>query len=567
MPSTDSPKRTVLYARVSTDEQVRSGFSLAQQLEALREYTAQKGYEVLEEVTDPGQSGASLERPGMDRVRDLVAAGGVAVVLAQDRDRFAREPAYHYLLQREFEEYGTKLRGLNDRGDDSPEGQLTDGILDQLAKYEKAKIAERTRRGKIRKAREGKLIAVRLPNYGFRYNDARDNYVVDEERMWVVRRIFRMAGPERRSLYGIALALEAEGISSPTGNRQWREHVIRAFLEDDVYRPHTYEEVERLVSPEVAAKLVPEKRYGIWWFNQRRTRVKQISEFRPDGSRVYRKAQMKSYRPKDEWIAVPIPDAGIPRGWVDAAREAVRNSKKISANSHRFWQLSGGILRCAECGCVMATHSSPSRDKQYLHVYYRCGKRVKRRDACSNSKCHNGEELEARVWEAVSGVLKDPEQLRADLDAAIELERRGMRGDPDQEARLWADKLAEADRMRRGYQEQAAKGYMTLDELGAALEDLEETRKLAERELEALRHHREHLDALEQDRDALLDSLENIAPEALESLTPEHRHQLYKMLHLRVSAKADSSLEISGVFEDSLSVCDFKRTSPRGVPA
>jgi site-specific DNA recombinase len=164
MPSTNGHglKRSVLwailYARVSTDEQARSGYSLAQQLEALREYAAREGYEVLEEVVDPGQSGASLARPGLDKVRDLVAKGGVSIVLAQDRDRFAREPAYHYLLRREFEEHGTKLRALNDRGDDSPEGELTDGILDQLAKYERAKITERSRRGKLRKAREGKIL-------------------------------------------------------------------------------------------------------------------------------------------------------------------------------------------------------------------------------------------------------------------------------------------------------------------------------------------------------------------------------------------------------------------------
>src|SRR3712207_9174122 len=95
MPSTNGhgPKRAILYARVSTEEQARSGFSLAQQLEALREYTAQKGYEVLEEVTDPGQSGASLERPGMDRVRDLVAAGGVAGGWGPGRDRVRRGAA------------------------------------------------------------------------------------------------------------------------------------------------------------------------------------------------------------------------------------------------------------------------------------------------------------------------------------------------------------------------------------------------------------------------------------------------------------------------------------------
>ncbi len=103
-------ERAILYARVSTDEQVRSGYSLEQQMEALRAYAASEGYEVLEEIADPGQSGASLERPGMDRVRDLVDGGGVSVVLAQDRDRFAREPAYHYLLKREFEDRGCKLR-------------------------------------------------------------------------------------------------------------------------------------------------------------------------------------------------------------------------------------------------------------------------------------------------------------------------------------------------------------------------------------------------------------------------------------------------------------------------
>ena len=172
------PKRVVLYARVSTDEQAKSGYSLAQQMQALRGYAAREGYEVLEEFEDPGESGATLERPGLDRVRDAVAAGGVAVVLAQDRDRFAREPAYLYLLREEFDGHGTKLRALNDRGDDSPEGQLTDGILDQLAKFERAKTAERSRRGKKQKAQQGKLISTNAA-YGFVYNVSRDGYVVD----------------------------------------------------------------------------------------------------------------------------------------------------------------------------------------------------------------------------------------------------------------------------------------------------------------------------------------------------------------------------------------------------
>ena len=103
-------KKAVLYARVSTEEQAKKGYSLAQQLEALRERAAQDGYEILAEVYDEGWSGAYLERPGLDRVRNMVEAGGVSVVLAQDRDRFAREPAYHYLLRKEFEERGPRSK-------------------------------------------------------------------------------------------------------------------------------------------------------------------------------------------------------------------------------------------------------------------------------------------------------------------------------------------------------------------------------------------------------------------------------------------------------------------------
>ena len=105
------PKRAILCARVSTDEQARSGYSLSQQLEALREYAAREGYEILDEVIDPGKSGPTLDRPGLDRVRDFkVTAGGVTAVLAQDRDRFAREPAYLWVLREELREHGCKLR-------------------------------------------------------------------------------------------------------------------------------------------------------------------------------------------------------------------------------------------------------------------------------------------------------------------------------------------------------------------------------------------------------------------------------------------------------------------------
>jgi len=283
MQSTNGSRKAILYARVSTDEQARSGYSLAQQMEALREYAAREGYEVFEEVADPGQSGASLERPGMDRVRDLVAAGGVSVVLAQDRDRLAREPAYHYLLKKEFEEYGCSLRALNDHGaDGSPEGELTDGILDQLAKFERAKTAERTRRGKLRRAREGKVIAGRAAPYGFRYNAARDNLVADEEQMAIVAHIFRMLSVGA-SVFAVSQALMREGVWAPAGGENWNHNAIRRIVLSDLYRPHSCEEVRTMVSPVVAVGLDPDREYGIWSFNTKRTTRRYVSKLGPNG--------------------------------------------------------------------------------------------------------------------------------------------------------------------------------------------------------------------------------------------------------------------------------------------
>jgi site-specific DNA recombinase len=117
MPSTNGHglKRAILYARVSTDEQALSGYSLAQQIQALKAFAAGEGCEILEEIQDPGQSGATPAGPGMDRGRDLVAAGDVFVLLAQDRGRFARESAYRYLLRQEFDEHGTKMRAPSSR--------------------------------------------------------------------------------------------------------------------------------------------------------------------------------------------------------------------------------------------------------------------------------------------------------------------------------------------------------------------------------------------------------------------------------------------------------------------
>ncbi len=558
------PGKAILYARVSTEEQAKSGYSLAQQSEALKGYAAREGYEVLEEVVDRGQSGASLARPGMDRVRDIVQGGGVSVVLAQDRDRFAREPAYLYLLKQEFEQRGTRIRSLNDRGDDSPEGELTEGILDQLAKFERAKTAERTRRGRLRKAREGKVIAGRQADYGFRYNEGRDGYVVHEPEMATVRRIFEMIGAEGSSIYGVKAALETAKVPPPRGVL-WQRPFIRGCVFDDVYKPHTFEEVAALVSPQVAARLDPDRLYGVWWYNRREVQRRRVLEEGPDGERRYVTRTHYADKPREEWIAIPAPDAGVPKETVDRARAALRNNEKCSSAGRRLWELSGGIFRCADCGRALVAVTALKGPKGYRRrlFYYHCAtRRQTGKHACSFSRSINAPKAEAAVWGAVSALLTDPESLKRDLEAMIEREKE-TRGDPEPEAKAWAVQLAEAERKREKYQEMFAVDAMTLDELRSRLDALEETRQTARRELEALRNWSESLETLERDKERLLESYATLAPEALEALDSEERRTVYSMLGLCVEALPDKSLKIRGAFEEESLVCHHGRTSTR----
>lgn len=544
------PRIAILYARVSTDEQARSGYSLAQQIEALRDYAAREGYQVLEEVVDPGQSGASLERPGMDRVRDLVAAGGASVVLAQDRDRFAREPAYHYLLRREFEERGVKIRALNDRGDESPEGELTDGILDQLAKYERAKIAERSRRGKLRKAREGKVIGAHRPRYGFKLNEARDGYEVDEEKMRLVRRVFQLVA-QGDSLRSIALTLDRERVPTPKEAKYWDRAFFRACVLDDVYKPHRFEEVSEVVSPEVASRLDPAKPYGLWWFNRVEMKSKQVSEI-TDGGRRYTKKYSSRLRPKEEWIAVPVACSGVSRELVEAARAQLIDNHVPSSAGHRVWVLSGGIGRCAVCRRVLRSRRRVKNQngRRYIYYYYRCsGYDTHGLEACKNSRYTSATKLEKQVWEFVRALLLNPEELRSDLDRAIDMERDEVRGDPDAEARHWLDKLSEVDEERRGFLRLSARGRITDAELDEEIAGLEETRKIAESELEATRGRQQRVDQMKADRDAVLEHYAALAPEKLDTLTAEECHQLYKILRLKVlvGKNGDLGIELDAV--------------------
>jgi hypothetical protein len=183
----------------------------------------------------------------------------------------------------------------------------------------------------------------------------------------------------------------------------------------------------------------------------------------------------------------------------------------------------------------MMIHSVMAPRAKGRRFYYRC--RSRSRDSaggCVHRKCHRADEVEPRVWNLISSLLKDPGRLKAGLDEMIEQERAGLRGDPDQEAKTWLEKLSEVDQERRGYLRLAAKGVLADEELDEALAELEETRETAERELRAISARWETLEKLERDKEALLGHYARMTPDALDALEPEERHQVYKMLRLTV---------------------------------
>ena len=248
---------------------------------------------------------------------------------------------------------------------------------------------------------------------------------------------------------------------------------------------------------------------------------------------------------------VPVPDSGVPREWVDAARDAIRDNRKHSNAGRRFWELSGGLLRCGECSRSMHPHTTVRTNKRLF--YYCCKAKYKKGvDYCMASRTHRAETLEAQVWGEVRRYLEEPDRLRADLDRKIELERSGARGKPDREMKLWAEKLAEADAKRARFQHAYAEGIIGLDDLKARLAELDDARTTAEQEIAILEGHLKHVQSLEQDRDTVLAYLEAMAPKVLDCLDPGERHRFYKMLRLRVRLWPDRSLEITGAFSEPL---------------
>src|SRR3954465_13138705 len=166
--------RIAIYVRVSTQRQALTQ-TIEQQIDRLRAYLQAQGLQLPEEdiFRDDGYSGASLKRPGLDRLRDRAAMASFDKIFITDPDRLARKYVHQVLLLEELQKHGCQVEFLDRPMSQNPHDQLLLQIRGAVAEYERSLIAERTRRGRLHKYQTGQLLPWTYPPYGYRSDPQR----------------------------------------------------------------------------------------------------------------------------------------------------------------------------------------------------------------------------------------------------------------------------------------------------------------------------------------------------------------------------------------------------------
>lgn len=356
-------ERTALYIRVSTNKQAEHGYSVAGQRGELLQHCEREGREVVAEVLDGGEKRWTLDRPGVDRLRELAASGQIDEVLAWRWDRFGESP-WPEVLAIELEEYGVALRSLDDGGV-GEDADILRVLRSAMAKKERRRTTERTRMGMLAKARRGEISGRALqPRYGFSHvlneRGKAVGYEVDEEKMENVRRIFAMLAGGG-NIHAVQREFEQGGVPAPSGGRSWSRTTIRNVVLEDAYLPRTRDELAGLVPADVLVRLDPERSYGVCWFGKHRTTY--------TGRGKTRKAELQ---PRESWIGIPVnlTGSGLDRATVERARALVKDNRSPSKAGDRDWELSG-LLFCGDCGRRLITYRRAKRDGGFSN-YYRC---------------------------------------------------------------------------------------------------------------------------------------------------------------------------------------------------
>ncbi len=444
-----------LYARVSTERQERQQ-TITSQLAALRAWAAAQGHPVSDEQVfcDEGYSGSRLDRPGLDALRDAVRDGIVSTLVVLTPDRLARKYAYQVLLLEEFRRAGAEVVFLQHPISDDPNDQLLLQIQGAIAEYERAVLGERFRRGKLQKARDGHYITARAP-YGYRYVPRRDampgHITVDEPEAELVRRVYGWFTDEQTTIRQVVKRLNAGPDLPRSGRPAWSPSTIHHILADPIYAGTAYANRYACVAP---TKPSPQR-----------------------GPRTAA-ATRRCLKPREQWIAIPVPALVDQGTWDRAQAQLACNAARSFRNNTRHSYLLRCLLTCEACGLAMYGITRPASAQKPGRQVYRChGKNcvVMARTSICPSRHINAEDIEPVVWDHVMALLADPDQLLAQFDRFAAADSGSARERAaEQQLRARLDRTARADkRLLDAYQA----GAVSLSELSERRQHLAQERK------------------------------------------------------------------------------------------
>ncbi|MFF2519023.1 recombinase family protein [Streptomyces sp. NPDC058086] len=467
-----------IYARVSSARQKKDQ-TIGSQTAALRAHAAASHLELPEEwvFEDEGHSGATLVRPALERLRDLVAQVGVDVVLCYAPDRLARKFAYQALLIEEFTRAGTRVEFVRGPHGDTPEDQLMVQFQGMFAEYEKAQLMERYRRGKTYRARSGSINVLGGAPFGYRYlrktPECGATYEIVESEAALVVELFRRYTDDGASIADLTRWLTSSNTPTRTGKTRWDRSVVWGMLRNPVYQGQAAFGKTRTVHEPPGLN--------------RRARLE---------GRTTPRAVKYEDRPRDEWITIPVPAVISPATFERAAQRLADNKRFASRNS-KTPSLLQGLSACVSCGYGYYRTSTTTSSGKKIY-YYRClgsdDYRYEGGRVCTN-KPVRADYLDTVVWDHIIGLIADPHLIRTEIDKRLD---RARTSDPATRQRSRLDlALAKATtaitRMIEAFQEQ----LVTIDELRARMPGLRARESNLRGQLDAL-------DAQLADRDAYL---------------------------------------------------------------
>ena len=458
-------KAAAIYARVSSDRQ-KEEKTIASQTAALTEFACKEGYDVPREwiFEDEGVSGASLVRPGLERLRDLAAEGQLEAILVYSPDRLSRKYAYQILLTEEFARNGVETVFVKAPKSDTPEDQLLLQFQGMIAEYERAQILERSRRGKRHRARQGQVSVLSGAPYGYRYvrksEETAAYYEVIETEADVVRLIYRRYTMEHLSIGKITRLLNEQAVPTRKRISRWERSTVWAILRNPAY-----------------------KGTACFGKTEMRPRQRVTRTLRMRGGIAKRNSSNQD-RPRKDWIEIPVP--AIVSGETFALAQELLTANKMNAPRRTIQpSVCQGMLACSKCG--YALYRTSTRTSSRKIYYYRCFGSDRWRHlkgaVCNNPPIRE-ELLDQVVWNETVKLLENPNLIQDELNRRLDAAQKSSPTKRRQESlqRDLTRVRKSIERLMTAYQEE----LLSLDELRSRMPDLRQRERAMQAELQSI---------------------------------------------------------------------------------